>query len=115
MICVNGDQRKDIEVIEQSAATSFGREHRFTAEEVVSIVELFKRSTFQCPICKKIIFPDIGINPAGELYTVHEEIVAYGARDAVKEFLPVKSCKDCKPKFNNMAKKLNQILSKTDD
>ena len=66
LVC--GDQRRDIEVVEQSAATSFESKHRFTAEEVVSIVELFKRSTFQCPICRKIIFPDIGINPAGELY-----------------------------------------------
>lgn len=109
------DQRKNIEVVEQSAATSFESEHHFTAEEVVSIVELFKRSTFQCPICKKIIFPEIGINPAGELYTVHEEIFAYGARGAVKEWLPEKACKDCKPKFDGMAKKLNQILSKMDD
>lgn len=113
LVC--GDQRRDIEVVEQSAATSFESKHHFTAEEVVSIVELFKRSTFQCPICRKIIFPDIGINPAGELYTVHDEIFAYGARGAVKEFLPAKSCKDCKTKFDNMAKKLNQILSKADD
>ena len=35
LVC--GDQRRDIEVVEQSAATSFESEHSFTAEKHIPV------------------------------------------------------------------------------
>lgn len=111
MLVIDDSCQRGIEVVEMSASMAFESDHLFTAEEVVMILQSYKDNTFQCPICKRIVFPDVGINQADELYVTHGHVFAHHIT-GVTEFMPDRACINCASAYKKQAKSLNAILEK---
>ena len=110
MVITDNDYFKKIEIVEQSSAFSYGSVHTFTNQEVLGIIDWYKKNTFKCPLCGKIIFPEVAINDDQELYCAYDECVALNTTPESMDFLPKKTCVGCKSKYQKMISNMNSIL-----
>ena len=112
MVSCDDHKSRQLDVVEQSVGISYDGRKTFTANEVLGVARFLNEHTFVCPLCRKISFPEVGMNAEGEIYMCHSEVMVTGINDSIAEFLPKRACVNCKPKLTKMTGNLNSIIAK---